>query len=191
MHRGDLELEDGHFDEACRSFLAATDYYWLALNGSCLREAERRAVKEAQISAFRSAVPLLPHLTTPFELVVEGVRVTGYLFLPAGSRGPCPAVIWPVEPDATVESSYRQIAVAILESGVACAVCAPANERRSHRDDDTPWVSMAVLTDAVTQWVQQQPGVDATAEPLRLPPNGQGACTPLATGVPMAAHVTS
>lgn len=157
MRHADSELEADRFAEACRAYLTAAEHYWLALSASTRAIAERRRLHDAQVSAFRAAIPLLPHPTTPFALAIDGESVAGYLFLPTERRSGLPTVTWRVEPPVTVEAGYWHVAVPILQSGTGCAVFATGSARPD------------VVFSAVTQWVQQQPGVDLSAEPLRMP----------------------
>ncbi|MEO9110946.1 MAG: hypothetical protein ABI368_12075, partial [Jatrophihabitantaceae bacterium] len=105
MRRGDAGLEADQLGDACHSYLGAAEYYWLALRETELASAERCRIEDAHVSAFRAAVPLLPHRTTPFDLDVEGVAVRGYLFMPTAVAKAAPTIIWPVEGEATVAST--------------------------------------------------------------------------------------
>lgn len=145
MHRGDAELEADNFTDACRSYLMASQYYWLALSGTTLGVAERRRLEDAHVGAFRTALPSLPHAATPFAFDIDDVEVAGYLFMPAGRVNASLTVLWPVGGCATAESSYWQIAAPLLDTNTACLVFAP-NTEESVR--------------AVVQWARQQPGVD-------------------------------
>jgi len=149
MRRGDAELESDHFADACRSYLMASQYYWLALSETGLGMAERRRLEDAHVGAFRTALPSLPHATTPFVLEADDAAIAGYLFMPAGRRRAALTVLWPVGSGATAESSYWQIATPLLDTDTACAVFAP-NTEHSVR--------------AVARWVRQQPGVDHLLE---------------------------
>jgi hypothetical protein len=149
MRRGDAELESDDFADACRSYLMASQYYWLALSGTALGMAERRRLEDAHVGAFRTALPSLPHATTAFALDVDDGEVAGYLFMPAGRVNASVTVLWPVGDCATAESSYWQIAAPLLDTDTACVVFTP-NTKPSVR--------------AVVQWVRQQPGVDHLLE---------------------------
>jgi hypothetical protein len=149
MRRGDAELEADNFTDACRSYLMASQYYWLALSETGLGMAERRRLEDAHVGAFRTALPSLPHPTTPFMLDIDDGEVAGYLFMPAGRASASLTVLWPVGGCTTAESSYWQIAAPLLDTDTACAVFAPNTEQSVH---------------AVVQWVRQQPGVDHLLE---------------------------
>ena len=158
MRRGDAELESDNFTDACRSYLMASQYYWLALSGTTLGIAERRRLEDAHVGAFRTALPSLPHATTPFALDIDNAEVAGYLFMPAGQVNASVTVLWPVSSCATAESSYWQIAAPLLDADTACLVFAP-NTERSVR--------------AVVRWVRQQPGVDHLLEARPAPATRQ------------------
>lgn len=145
MRRGDAELESDHFVDACRSYLMASQYYWLALSDTGLGMAERRRLEDAHVGAFRTALPSLPHATTPFVLDLDDARVCGYLFMPAGRASASLTVLWPVASCATAESSYWQIAAPLLDTDTACAVFAPNTEHS---------------ISAVARWARRQVGVD-------------------------------
>lgn len=166
MHRGDDELEAQRLNRACESYLVATDYYGLALSRSNHSVPEGRVLADAHMSAFRTAMPLLPHRAASFELEVEDTRVTGYLFQPTCGADPCRPVVWSVERGATAESSYRRVALAVLQADLACAVF-------SVDDGEPPRTGPSsrrhALQRAVMQWVRQQPGVDPDVEPLQAP----------------------
>jgi hypothetical protein len=154
MRRGDAQLELDNLTDACRSYLMASRYYWLALSGPTLGIAERRRLEDAHVGAFLTALPSLPHATTPFALHVDDVEVAGYLFMPAGRVSASVTVVWPVAGCATAESSYWQIAAPLLDTDTACLVFAPDTEQ---------------CVRAVVQWVRRQPGVDhLLASPHRL-----------------------
>jgi hypothetical protein len=154
MRRGDAALESDHLAAACHSYLVASQYYWLALSETGLRMAERRRLEDAHVGAFRTAVPSLPHATTPFVLDVDDVEVAGYLFMPIGRVNASVTVLWPAGSCATPESSYWQVAAPLLETDTACAVFAP-NSEQSVR--------------AVVAWTRQQPGVDHLLEATPVP----------------------
>ena len=158
MRRGDAELDADNFTAACRNYLMASQYYWLALSGTTLGVAERRRLEDAHVGAFRTALPSLPHATTPFALDVDNVEVAGYLFMPAGRVNASVTVLWPVGGCATAESSYWQIAAPLLDTDAACLVFTP-NTAQSVR--------------AVVQWVRQQPGVDRLLEAPPAPASRQ------------------
>lgn len=162
MRRGDAALEADQLAPACADYLSATEFYWLALRGTHLPQAERRGLEDAHVGAFRAAIPLLPHVTTPFCFEVDGVAIAGYLFAPPSALTTSPTVIWTVDPDTTVESSYRQVALPILGSGIACAVFTfrfPRGIARSSTRIDA-------VVDAVTDWVRLRRGA---VEPLTAP----------------------
>jgi hypothetical protein len=145
MRRGDTELELDNLTDACRSYLMASQYYWLALSGTTLCAAERRRLEDAHVGAFRTALPSLPHAATPFALHLDDLDVAGYLFMPADRASASVTVLWPVGGCATAESSYWQIAAPLLDTDTACLVFAPDTEQGVR---------------AVVQWARQQPGVD-------------------------------
>jgi hypothetical protein len=156
MRRADAELESDEFGAACRSYVTAAEYYWLALSDRTLQQSDRRALQDAQVSAFQAAVPMLAHPTTRFELRVRGLAVAGYLSLPAGSTTTVPVVLWRVQPPATPEAGYRQVAVPVLDAGCGCALVGTGSARK------TP----ASVTGAVTRWIRRQPGVSAVIDPV-------------------------
>ncbi len=158
MRRGDAELESDNFANACRSYLMASQYYWLALSGTTPSMAERRRLEDAHVGAFRTALPSLPHVTTPFALDVGDGEVTGYLFMPSGGVNIAVTVLWPVDGCATAESSYWQIAAPLLDTDTACVVFAPNTEQNVR---------------AVVRWVRQQPGVDRLLEATPDPALGR------------------
>jgi len=162
MHRGDAELESDNFSDACRSYLMASQYYWLALYGATLGMAERRRLEDAHVGAFRTALPSLPHVTTPFALHVDDLEVAGYLFMPADRADASVTVLWPVGGCATAESSYWQIAAPLLDTDTAWVVFAPDTEQSVR---------------AVVQWVRQQPGVDQVLKVGTTPASGQSEST--------------
>lgn len=168
MSRADGELEARQFSRACDSYLAATEFYWLALSRTSRRVPEHRLLADAHVSAFRTAVPLLCHPATPFDLTVGKSRATGYLFRPVGGTALCRPVVWPVQSEATAESSYRQVALAILGSDLACAVYS-VDEGQSRRGDPGCPAPTDAVQRAVVQWVRHQPGVDPDAEALQAP----------------------
>jgi hypothetical protein len=170
MSRGDGELEAQQFSRACDSYLAATDHYWLALSRANCHVPERRVLANAHVSAFRAALPLLSHPAAPFDLEVDQARVTGYVFRPRPGADLVRPAIWAVGRDATAESSYRQVALTILGSNLACAVYSVEVSRRHQLAAGRP-LSAPALQCAVVQWVQEQPGVDPDAEPMLVPTN--------------------
>lgn len=153
IRRADAELDSGRLAAACESYLAAARWYWMGLSGRALHAADRRALEDAHAAAFRAAVPMLPQPTTPFTLQVDDVEVAGYLFLPSDTVGVVPTVLWRAELPGTVESSYWQVALPILDSGVGCAyfvtTAAPPHTA----------VPPDTAAGGVTRWLQQQPGV--------------------------------
>lgn len=170
MSRGDGELEGRQFSRACDSYLAATDHYWLALSRANRHVPERRVLADAHVSAFRAALPLLSHPAAPFDLNIDQDRVTGYVFCPSPGADLFRPVIWAVGRGTTAESSYRQVALTILGSDLACAVYSVEVSRRHQPAADHP-LSAPALECAVVQWVQEQPGVDPDVEPLLAPNN--------------------
>ena len=156
VRRADCELDGGNFDLACRSYLTAAEHYWLALSAATTVPPEGHALRDAHVSAFRSALSLLPHPATVIELSVGAQTASGYLFMPAGGVSVRPAVIWPVEPTSTVESSYRHVALPVLESHAACALFAASSATCFPSDP---------LVDAVVQWVRDQRGIDHIVAP--------------------------
>ena len=158
MRRGDAELESDNFTDACRSYLMASRYYWLALFETTLRMTERRRLEDAHVGAFRTALPSLPHATTPFALDAGDLEVAGYLFMPAGRVNASVTVLWPVGGSATAESSYWQIVAPLQDMDTAWLVFAPNTE---------PSVR------AVVQWARQQPGVDHLLEATPAPASRQ------------------
>ena len=149
LTRADGELEADRFNPAGHAYLTAAEYYWLALCEPTLTLGERRALEEAHVSAFRTAVPLLPYAGSPFTLEHDGAEVHGYLFLPAGT--PSCAVAWNVPAGGTVESTYWQVAVPVLESGAACVVYTAADSDGTRQ--------------AVARWLREATGIDHLIEP--------------------------
>lgn len=154
---GDLELGLDRLTEACRCYLQAADYFQLALRAARSDSAEHRAWSDAQISAFRAAMPLLPHPVTAFSLDVSGELFAGYLFRPDSSATTArPVVLYPVEGDAAVESIYLSTVVSILAQDMNVVTYA-GTARVVGGPEPTPhWANGAVLA-----WVCRQPGVDS------------------------------
>lgn len=168
---GDGHLGEDRLFDARDCYLRAAEYYRLALRGAEPGTAEHRSWNDAQVSAFRAALPLLPHPATPFAITVDSRSVVGYLFRSAVAAHPV-TVVCPTVEHLPPESLYHPTAAPILELGLNCVVYgvvrgnfsagrAPEGERDSHR-----------VIDSVADWVLRQPGIDARG--ILLAPSNRG-----------------
>ncbi|MGN6688616.1 MAG: hypothetical protein ACTHK1_13900 [Actinomycetales bacterium] len=129
------------------------------------------------MAAFRTAIPGLPHATTPFALDVGDRTVEGYLFLPGTPRRVASTALWPVICPATAESTYWHVAAPMLDSGTGCATFTTSTTTSTGTGSvrRRPRGAPSIL-EAVARWALQQPGVH---EVFHASPR-QGAPTPRA-----------
>ena len=154
--------------EARDCYLRSAEYYRLALTGTVPGTAEHRSWSDAQVSAFRAALPLLPHPGVPFAIVIDSTPVAGYLFRSAVEPSPGTVVCRPME-QVSPEAVYVCTAAPILELGLNCVIFGPLNQRNlgatKGSDSEPPGDRLLEL---VAGWVRGQPGIDPRS--IMLPP---------------------
>lgn len=175
IKEGDEHLGDDRLVAARDCYLRAAEYYRLALGGTEQATAEHRSWSDGQVSAFRAAMPLLPHPATPFALGVGSVQVAGYLFRAWAHHPPMTVVCRP-EQDAASESLYLSTAAPILDLGLNCAIFGFTDHGTTGHA--TPFSTTTLTFDELTgtalksvaEFLRRQPGIDA--ERILLAPTG-------------------
>ena len=166
LAEGDASMSSDSTVAARRCYLRATEYYRQAFffARDDLTRSDLLSDYHAHVSAFRAAVPLLPHEVTTMDLEHDGVAAAGYLLRPAGDSTARPTVLLPAGYDSTAEAGYADSAVDVLEHGMNALVFeGPGQGGVLYDRGQVLRPDFEVALRPVVDWVLAQPGVDPTA----------------------------
>jgi dienelactone hydrolase len=162
----DRAHEAGDLVSAQRAYLRAAEYYRQSFffSRTTLDDPVLTSSYPSHVSAFQSAVPLLPCSTTAMDLDHDGVRVHGYLFRPDESGQPRPTILTPAGYDSTAESGFPSTAVSALGQGMNCVVFeGPGQAGVLYDDHQTMRPDYEAVVTPVVDWLIAQAGVDPDA----------------------------